>query len=109
MSKTFRSWDVEQARLLPPSVHEFVPAEHLAHFVRDTVREGLDLSAIVGVYVLCTLNAASAGRPQNVYRFFHDELGVEYIPSASGRRTRLGGRPVGTVVGIGRFSARFSL
>jgi transposase len=31
-------------------VNEFVPAGHLAHFVRDTVREALDLSAIVGVY-----------------------------------------------------------
>lgn len=50
MSKTFRSWDVDQAWLLPPSVHEFVPAGHLAHFVRDTVREGLDLSAILDSY-----------------------------------------------------------
>src|SRR5665213_1587604 len=50
MSKTFRLWDVDQAWLLPPSVHEFVPAGHLAHFVRDTVREGLDLSAIMDSY-----------------------------------------------------------
>ena len=50
MSKTFRSWDVDQGWLLPPSVHEFVPAGHLSHFVRDTVREGLDLSAITGTY-----------------------------------------------------------
>lgn len=50
MSKTFRPWDVDQAWLLPPSVHQFVPAGHLAHFVRDTVREALDLSAITGVY-----------------------------------------------------------
>lgn len=34
----------------PPSIHEFVPAGHLANFVRDTVREGLDLSAIMGTY-----------------------------------------------------------
>jgi transposase len=50
MSKTFRSWDVDQGWLLPPSVHEFVPAGHLAHFVRDTVREGLELSAILDSY-----------------------------------------------------------
>jgi transposase len=50
MSKTFRSWDVDQGWLLPASVHEFVPAGHLAHFVRDTVREGLDLSAILSAY-----------------------------------------------------------
>ena len=50
MSKSFRAWDVDQTWLLPPSMHEFVPAGHLAHFVRDTVREALDLSAITGVY-----------------------------------------------------------
>jgi transposase len=50
VSKTFRSWDVDQAWLLPPSVHEFVPAGRLAHFVRDAVREGLDLSAILDSY-----------------------------------------------------------
>ncbi len=50
MSKTFRAWDVDQAWLLPLSVHQFVPPGHLAHFVRDTVREALDLSAIMGVY-----------------------------------------------------------
>ena len=50
MSKTFRPWDVDQAWLLPLSVHQFVPPGHLAHFVRDTVREALDLSAITGVY-----------------------------------------------------------
>src|SRR5690349_21411695 len=46
MSKTFRPWQVEQRWLLPPSVQELVPPEHLAHFVRDTVREALDLSEI---------------------------------------------------------------
>ena len=50
MSKTFRPWDVEQRWLLPPSVHELVPAGHVAHFVRDTVREELDLSAIFAAY-----------------------------------------------------------
>lgn len=50
MSKTFRAWDVDQGWLLPASVHDFVPAGHLAHFVRDTVREGLDLSEIIKSY-----------------------------------------------------------
>ncbi len=50
MAKTFKSWDVDQMVLLPPSVHELVPAGHLAHFVRDTVRDSLDLSAIVDTY-----------------------------------------------------------
>jgi transposase len=50
MSKTFRPWDVEQRWLLPPSVHELVPAGHMAHFVRDTVCEELDLRAILSTY-----------------------------------------------------------
>lgn len=50
MSKTFRDWDVEQGWLLSPSVLDFVPPDHLAHFVRDTVRESLDLSAIMDSY-----------------------------------------------------------
>jgi len=50
MAKVFRSWDVDQGWLLPPSLHEFVPPGHMAHFVRDTVREALDLSAILEAY-----------------------------------------------------------
>ena len=50
MGKTFRPWDVDQSWLLPPSIREFVPAGHPAHFIRDTVREGLDLSAILSTY-----------------------------------------------------------
>src|SRR5260370_29584839 len=50
MSKTFRPWDIEQRWLLPASVDELVPAGHVAHFVRDTVRGDLDLSAILSVY-----------------------------------------------------------
>ncbi len=50
MAKTFREWQPEQRWLLPPSVLEMVPAGHLAHFVRETVREDLDLSAIFDTY-----------------------------------------------------------
>src|SRR5450755_1319208 len=50
MSKTFRPWDVDERWLLPPSVDDFVPAGHVAHFIRDTVRSGLDLSGIVSCY-----------------------------------------------------------
>src|SRR5919107_4672390 len=50
MPKTFRPWDVDQSWLLPPSVHDLVPPDHLAHFVRDTVREALDLTAILAAY-----------------------------------------------------------
>lgn len=50
MSKTFREWNVEQRWLLPPSVMDFVPADHIAHFIRDTVREQMDLSEILAPY-----------------------------------------------------------
>jgi len=50
MSKTFRPWDIDQIWLLPPSVQDLVPAGHMAHFVRDTVRSGLELSAIMDSY-----------------------------------------------------------
>lgn len=50
MSKSFRSWDVDRVWLLPPSIHDFVPSDHAAHFVRDLVRESLDLSEILSDY-----------------------------------------------------------
>lgn len=48
--KTFRRWEIDQARLFPPSVRDFVPEDHLAHFVREVVREELDLSAVYAHY-----------------------------------------------------------
>jgi transposase len=50
MSKTFRPWDVDQPQLLPPSILEFVPEGHVAHFIRNLVREELDLSRILDAY-----------------------------------------------------------
>ena len=50
MSKTFRDWSLDQALLLPPSVHDFVPAGHLSRFVVSLVTEELDLSAILASY-----------------------------------------------------------
>ena len=51
MSKVFRPWKTDEVWLLPPSVADFVPAGHPAHLIRDLVREELDLSAIMSVYV----------------------------------------------------------
>ena len=48
--KTFRPWDLDQIWLLPPSVRDFVPEGHVAHVVRDVVRNELDLSAVFARY-----------------------------------------------------------
>jgi transposase len=48
--KTFRPWEPDQQILFPPSIKDFVPEGHLANFVRDMVREDLDLSAIHARY-----------------------------------------------------------
>ncbi len=49
MAKTFRPYDPDQMLLMPPSLADWVPEDHLARFVRDVV-EALDLSAIEDVY-----------------------------------------------------------
>ena len=49
MGKCFRSADVNQALLLPPSLHDWLPEKHLARFVVDVV-DALDLGAIYGSY-----------------------------------------------------------
>ena len=47
--KTYRPYEPDQMFLMPPSVKDWLPKGHLAHFVTDVV-EDLDLNAIVGVY-----------------------------------------------------------
>jgi transposase len=49
MSKTFRPYEADQAFLMPASLTDWLPADHLAYFVSDVVDE-LDLSAIMGRY-----------------------------------------------------------
>jgi transposase len=49
MAKTYRSYLPEQNLLLPPSLREWLPDEHLAFFVSDVVDQ-LNLSAIESVY-----------------------------------------------------------
>jgi len=57
-SKSFRAWDMDQTWLPPPSVHEFVPARHLAHFVRDTVRETSSSEGDVVIAPFCGCGTA---------------------------------------------------
>jgi transposase len=49
MAKTFRPYVPEQELLLPPSVTDWLPDDHLAYFVSDLVDE-LDLSTILAPY-----------------------------------------------------------
>jgi transposase len=57
MSKPFLPWKIDQAQLLPPSVQDYVPKDHLSRFIVALVRENLDLSSITSSY------ASSLGQP----------------------------------------------
>jgi hypothetical protein len=74
--KTLRSFEPEQILLLPPSLNEWLPEDHLARFVAELVDGVLDLSAIYADY---TEARASPGLP----------VGRE-VPSPPPRRTRAG-------------------
>jgi transposase len=50
MSKTFRPWKIDEPLLLPPTVQDFVGADHLARFVLSLVREAVNLARITGTY-----------------------------------------------------------
>jgi hypothetical protein len=49
MPKGYRSYLPEQELLLPPSLRDWLPENHLAYFVGDVVDQ-MDLSEIHGVY-----------------------------------------------------------
>ena len=49
MSKTFRTYEPEQMFLMPASIREWLPGNHLVYFLSDVV-DHLELSAIVKHY-----------------------------------------------------------
>lgn len=57
MSKHFRPWKIDETQLLPASVHDYVPEDHLSRFIVALVRESLDLSEIEAGY------SGSLGQP----------------------------------------------
>lgn len=57
MSKTFRAWKIDEPLLLPVTVQEFVPKEHLVRFLLSVVAEELDLGEIRSCY------ASEKGQP----------------------------------------------
>jgi transposase len=50
VNKTFRPYDQNQILLLPPSLDEWLPQDHLARFVSEVVDETLDLSGLYAAY-----------------------------------------------------------
>ncbi len=44
MGTQYRPYEPEQAFLLPPSLRDWLPQDHLAYFISDTIDQ-LDLSA----------------------------------------------------------------
>jgi transposase len=49
MTKTYRDWSTDQAYLLPPSPHDWLPQDDLVYFLLDTVAT-LDLAPIFAHY-----------------------------------------------------------
>jgi len=50
VDKTFRPFQPDQILLVPPSLDEWLPQDHLARFIADLVDEHLDLSAFYADY-----------------------------------------------------------
>lgn len=48
-TRTFRPYEPDQLLLLPPSLRDWLPADHLAYFVADLVEE-LDLRPLLTTY-----------------------------------------------------------
>ena len=78
MAKTFRPYVPEQDFLLPPSLREWLPTDHLAYFVSDLVDQ-LDLSAITAPY-----EHEERGYPQ-----YHPVMLTKVTPWASNTSTSL--------------------
>jgi hypothetical protein len=80
MSKHFRLWKIDQVQLLPPSVQDFVPKDHLSRFIVALVRESLDLGEIEGSAAqwLCERDLLLAPDRQGVRRTrrLHDDRGA---------------------------------
>ena len=50
-AKVFRRYDPDQCFLLPPSINDWLPVEHIARFIAEVVEELVDLSAVYDSYV----------------------------------------------------------
>jgi hypothetical protein len=94
MAKIFRDWNVNQSLMFPPSVRDFVPEGHLAHLVRDTVVEHLDLSEFRSNSVNSGDSLPISRKPSVPSHGFKrrvrpQEQGTHYGQDREGRSTRL--------------------
>lgn len=53
-AKTFRVYDQDQVLLLPPSLDDWLPADHTARFISEIVDDSLDLTSIYSSYTNAT-------------------------------------------------------
>jgi hypothetical protein len=67
MGKCFRSDDLDQVLLLPPSLHDWLPEKHLARFLVDVV-DALDLGAIYAYYTERDGRGQAAYKPEMMVR-----------------------------------------
>ena len=76
MGKRFRNDLLDQALLLPPSLHDWLPEGHLARFIADVI-EQLDLGAVYQSY-------AGDGRGLAAYPFAPRGFGLGSGPQCAG-------------------------
>ena len=72
MSKRFRVCSLDQEFLLPPSLQDWLPEDHLARLIADVANE-LDLSAIYAEYERRNGRGLSAYRPLLMTRLLLDD------------------------------------
>ncbi len=46
----FRRYDAHKNLLLPPNLNDWLPEDHLAHFISEIVEESLDLTPLIDRY-----------------------------------------------------------
>src|SRR5258705_9411034 len=85
MSKSYRPYVPEQDFLLPPSVREWLPENHLVYFVSDVI-DNLNLSALDAVY-----GDEQRGQPPYDPRMMTKVLGYSVRGASSGAWPRMWG------------------
>jgi len=99
MSKQYRTYQPNQCYLLPPSLDEWLPQDHLARFVNEIVDE-LDLSAIFASYekelkgyppyhpgmmlrVLLYAYAVGVYSSRKIERRIHEDIAFRYLAAGN--------------------------